>query len=101
MVNECLGTDAVTCQDCALRSREVSGTDAFILPPVSEETGACQFYVMAEDQSDKRMDVVGSNGNEGDHYESGYINIKFLFSGIAVILFVGFLWVNFAAVMVK
>lgn len=98
---ECLGIDGETvCMDCQRKRNMVDGANTFIIPPVSVETGECAHYQMGEDERDRRVNVVGANGNTGKHYEGGYINLTFLLGGIAAILLVAFVVVNFAGWMV-
>lgn len=92
-VKECLGLTAEkSCQDCARKTNLVNGPEAFMYPPINTETGNCQFYQMGEDQTDKRMNVVSSNGNGGEHYEDGYINF-----GLLMAILVGFVLIMLAA----
>lgn len=66
---ECMGIDGETvCMDCQRKDNMVDGANTFIIPPVSIETGDCGYYQMGEDRSEKRMDTVGSNTNDGLHY---------------------------------
>lgn len=71
---ECVGVEGVrACSDCARKHTKVAPSQVFIEPPLSVETGQCSFYRMGENAADKRINIIGSNSNDGKHYP-GYNN---------------------------